>query len=65
MNVLVSGLVKFLTWIGTMFLIRKGASDETKLDQAEKTIEVVKDLNRPRPQSELDELWERNKAKYQ
>ena len=56
MNALIGGLVKFLTWIGTTFLIRKGGKDSARAESAEKTLEVVRDINRPASDAERDEL---------
>ena len=59
MNALVRGLVKLLTWIGTIFLIRKGGKDSARAESAEKTLDVVRDINRPVGDAERDELRDR------
>ena len=63
MNVLAGAIVKLLTWLGTIFLIRKGAKDATKLDAAKETIAAVKRADAPLHDGELQrvrEKWRRD-----
>jgi hypothetical protein len=49
-------IVKFLTWLGTIFLIRKGAKDDARADAAEKSIEKAADANRAVVASQRERL---------
>lgn len=49
-------LVKFLTWLGTMFLIRKGAKDEVRAESAEESLETVKRVNAPLSDVDLERV---------
>lgn len=62
-KIVLSLLANLLGFMKDRQLIEAGKA-EAKNEQAEKTAEVISDLNRPRSAGELDELWERNKAKY-
>lgn len=56
MNALAGALVKLLTWLGTIFLIRKGAKDAVRADAAEETLEVVKRVTQPLSDPELERV---------
>ena len=59
MNVLAGALVKLLTWLGTIFLIRKGAKDAQARDTAEKTVETITKANAPLHDDELERVRSR------
>lgn len=56
MNVLAGAIVKLLTWLGTIFLIRKGAKDAVRADTAEATLETATRVVAPLSDPELERV---------
>lgn len=59
-----AGLVaKLLGWLGFTFLVRRGAKDSVRADNAEATVEAVKRASAPLSDGELQrvrEKWRRD-----
>lgn len=56
MGVALNFLFKFLSWLGTILIMRKGAKDDLRADTAEKAIETITDANRPVADNELERV---------